>query len=59
MSTNPDHRKAAADSLHVWPTSLSRLERGLTRHDEFYQHYEDWLNSPSAETARTPSALRT
>jgi transposase len=48
--------QAAADSLHVWPTSLSRLERGLTRDDEFYQRYEDWLNSPSAETARTPSA---
>nr|WP_236783116.1 transposase [Arthrobacter sp. QXT-31] len=50
--------QAAADSLHVWPTSLSRLERGITRNDEFYQRYEDWLNSPSAETAKTPSVLR-
>ena len=50
--------QAAADSLHVWPTALSRLERGLARDDEFYQHYEDWLSSPSAETARTPSGLR-
>ncbi|MFC9335230.1 transposase [Arthrobacter sp. NPDC057009] len=50
--------QAAADSLHVWPTSLSRLERGLTRNDEFYQRYEQWLTAPSAETAETPSPLR-
>jgi transposase len=50
--------QAAADSLHVWPTSLSRLERGLTRDDEFYHRYEDWLSSPSAETARALSGLR-
>jgi transposase len=37
----------AADSLHVWPTALSRLERGLTRHDDFYQRYAAWLSSQS------------
>jgi len=36
--------QAAADSLHVWPTALSRLERGHTRNDDFYHRYEDWLN---------------
>ncbi|WP_457962603.1 IS110 family transposase [Arthrobacter sp. D1-29] len=44
--------QAAADSLHVWPTALSRLERGLTRHDDFYQHYETWLNSQSQKPRR-------
>jgi transposase len=36
--------QAAADTLHVWPSSLSRLERGLTRDDVFHQRYENWLN---------------
>ncbi|MHA7224135.1 IS110 family RNA-guided transposase [Arthrobacter sp. RHLT1-20] len=36
--------QAAADTLHVWPASLSRLERGLTRDDVFHQRYENWLN---------------
>jgi transposase len=49
--------QAAADLLHVWPTALSRLERGITRNDDFYQRYEDWLNSPTAEAAKTPSGL--
>jgi transposase len=31
--------QAAADALHVWPSSLSRLERGQTRDDEFYERY--------------------
>jgi transposase len=36
--------QAAADALHVWPATLSRLERGLTRDDVFYQSYAGWLN---------------
>ncbi|CAH0272177.1 hypothetical protein SRABI26_03694 [Arthrobacter sp. Bi26] len=36
--------QAAADNLQVWPTRLSRLERGLTRDDVFHQRYENWLN---------------
>ncbi|MDQ0632388.1 transposase [Arthrobacter pascens] len=36
--------QAAADNLHVWPTALSRLERGHTRDDLFHQRYEHWLN---------------
>ncbi len=36
--------QAAADNLRVWPTRLSRLERGTARDDEFYQRYENWLN---------------
>ncbi|UKA56883.1 IS110 family transposase [Arthrobacter sp. FW306-2-2C-D06B] len=36
--------QAAADDLRVWPTALSRLERGLTRDDHFHQRYESWLN---------------
>ncbi|PNH82993.1 hypothetical protein CXZ05_13270 [Arthrobacter sp. AFG20] len=50
--------QAASDSLHVWPTALSRLERGITRDDDFYQRYEDWVNSPSAEAAKTLPGLR-
>ena len=49
--------QAAADSLHVWPTALSRLERGLTRHDDFYQRYEDWLNSQSQKPQRLALSL--
>ena len=37
--------QAAADALHVWPGTLSRLERGLTRDDVFYQRYAAWLNA--------------
>ena len=36
--------QAAADDLRVWPTALSRLERGLTRDDNFHKRYESWLN---------------
>jgi transposase len=36
--------QAASDTLHVWPSSLSRLERGLTRDNVFHQRYENWLN---------------
>ncbi|NOJ61795.1 IS110 family transposase [Arthrobacter sp. 260] len=36
--------QTAADNLHVWTSSLSRLERGLTRDDALHQHYTNWLN---------------
>jgi transposase len=36
--------QAAADNLHVWPSALSRLERGHTRDDAFHRRYESWLN---------------
>jgi transposase len=36
--------QAAADNLRVWPSSLSRLERGLSRDDVFHRLYENWLN---------------
>ena len=35
--------QAAADSLQVWPSALSRLERGLTRDDIF--RYQNWPNN--------------
>jgi transposase len=37
--------QAAADTLHIWPSTLSRFERGLTRDDQFFQQYSDWLNA--------------
>lgn len=37
--------QAAADSLHIWPSTLSRFERGLTHDDHFFQRYSDWLNT--------------
>lgn len=36
--------QTAADNLHVWCSTLSRFERGLTRDDAFHQRYENWLN---------------
>ncbi|MGY2746956.1 IS110 family RNA-guided transposase [Arthrobacter sp. UYCu723] len=44
----------AADALHVWPTALSRLERGLTHDNDFHKRYETWLNSQSPESVETP-----
>lgn len=37
--------QAAADNLRIWPSTLSRFERGLTRDDHFFQRYSDWLNT--------------
>ena len=37
--------QAAADTLHIWPSTLSRFERGLTRDDQLFQRYSDWLNT--------------
>lgn len=36
---------AAANHLGVWPTAISRLERGLTRHDTLAHDYRNWLNA--------------
>jgi transposase len=44
----------AADALHVWPTALSRLERGLTHDNDFHKRYETWLNDQYPDTAQTP-----
>ncbi|MCA4135762.1 helix-turn-helix domain-containing protein, partial [Arthrobacter sp. M4] len=35
----------AADALDVWPTTLSRLERGLSHDNDLHKRYETWLNS--------------
>jgi transposase len=34
---------AAANYLNVWPTAISRLERGERRDDELAQQYRTWL----------------
>lgn len=44
----------AADALHVWPTTLSRLERGLSHDNDFHHRYETWLNAQSPQTVQTP-----
>lgn len=44
----------AADALHVWPTALSRLERGLTHDNDFRKRYETWLECQSPATVQTP-----
>ena len=44
----------AAYALHVWPTTLSRLERGLSHDNDFHKRYETWLNAQSPETEKTP-----
>jgi transposase len=40
----------AADALHVWPTTLSRLERGLSHDNDFHHRYETWLDCQSSQT---------
>jgi hypothetical protein len=44
----------AADALHVWPTTLSRLERGLAHDNDVHHRYETWLNCQSPTTMQTP-----
>lgn len=44
----------AADALHVWPTTLSRLERGLAHNNDVHHRYETWLNRQSPATMQTP-----
>ena len=38
----------AADQLDIWPTRLSRLERGHTRDDELADRYRRWLTQNAA-----------
>lgn len=42
----------AADALHVWPTTLSRLERGLSHDNDLHKRYETWLNCQSPAIAQ-------
>ncbi|MDI2034179.1 hypothetical protein PJL15_01285 [Paenarthrobacter nitroguajacolicus] len=44
----------AADALRVWPTTLSRLERGLSHDSDVHHRYETWLNSQSTAHAQLP-----
>ena len=44
----------AADALSVWPTTLSRLERGLTHDNDAHHRYETWLNCQSPAHVQTP-----
>lgn len=36
---------AAANNFGVWPTVISRVERGLQRDDEFADRYRNWLKA--------------
>lgn len=36
---------AAANHFGVWPTMISRIERGLQRHDAFANTYRNWLKA--------------
>ncbi|MEV0786892.1 hypothetical protein AB0I52_28825, partial [Streptomyces sp. NPDC050423] len=36
---------AAAQHFGIWPTAISRLERGLSRDDDFALAYRDWLQT--------------
>jgi transposase len=38
----------AADALRIWPTTLSRLERGLAHDNDLHHRYETWLNQQRA-----------
>ena len=46
---------AAAHHFGVWPTVISRLERGLHRNDQLAQHYRTWLTA--APTTPRPSPM--
>lgn len=37
--------ETAAGYFSVWPTKLSRIERGLARDDDLAQRYRDWLET--------------
>lgn len=39
---------AAAEHLEVWPTKISRLERGLSRDDDLTHRYRTWLTNQLA-----------
>lgn len=47
----------AADALHAWPTTLSRLERGLSHDLDLHKRYETWLNSQTPAIAQPPNGL--
>ncbi|PQM19459.1 transposase, partial [Streptomyces xinghaiensis] len=34
-----------AQHFGVWPTTISRLERGLSRDDSLARAYRDWLHT--------------
>jgi DNA-binding XRE family transcriptional regulator len=36
---------AVAQHFGVWPTTISRLERGLSRDDDLTHAYRDWLRA--------------
>lgn len=36
---------AAANHFGVWPTVISRIERGLQRDDTFAETYRNWLKA--------------
>src|SRR3954462_8092770 len=36
---------AAANHFGIWPTVISRIERGLQRDDAFADTYRTWLNA--------------
>lgn len=42
---------AAANHFGLWPTQISRLERGLTRNDTLATRYRQWLNTQSLDAA--------
>lgn len=36
---------AAAQHFGIWPTAISRIERGLSRNDDLTHAYRDWLHA--------------
>lgn len=38
-------RTAVAHHVGVWPSAISRIERGLQRHDQPAEHYRGWLTA--------------
>lgn len=41
----------AARQLGQWPSSISRLERGLLRNDALAMNYRQWLTEQAAQNA--------
>ena len=35
--------QVVSDDLHVWPTKVSRIERGLDHDSDFIERYQEWL----------------
>lgn len=42
---------AVADHFGIWPTDISRLERGLKRDDTLAANYRQWLNAQLTDAA--------